>query len=93
MLGMNRGGIKCLVSRHTCHGVDAVRKLLICMQGVCFCVSLSRTDGVQKLLHFILLSFRYRNEACAFHYVDLDRQNDTLIWDDVFGLWHWKSGA
>jgi hypothetical protein len=30
-------------------------------------------------------------EACAFHYVGLDRQNDTLVWDKVFGLWHWKN--
>ena len=51
-------------------------------------------DEVQKLVHFTLLPFIvHRNEACAFHYVDLDRQNDTLLWDDMFGLWHWKSGA
>ena len=31
------------------------------------------------------------DEACAFHYVGLDRQNDTLVWDKLFGLWHWKN--
>ena len=30
------------------------------------------------------------NEACAFHYVDLKRMNDTLLWDEVFGVWHWQ---
>lgn len=29
------------------------------------------------------------NDACAFHYVKPERQNDTLVW--VEGIWQWKS--
>lgn len=29
------------------------------------------------------------DEACAFHYVPPSRQNDTLLWDSVFEMWHW----
>ena len=74
--------------------MDVVRKYLYVCRGFAFVFLSSLTDEVQKLVHFTLLPFIvHRNEACAFHYVDLDRQNDTLLWDDVFGLWHWKSGA
>jgi len=29
--------------------------------------------------------------ACAFHYIGLDKQNSTLVWDDSFHAWRWKT--
>jgi len=28
--------------------------------------------------------------ACAFHYVGMDKQNSTLVWDKLFHTWHWE---
>jgi hypothetical protein len=30
------------------------------------------------------------SNAVAFHYVTLDKQNMTLVWDKLFHTWHWK---
>jgi hypothetical protein len=30
------------------------------------------------------------SNAIAFHYVTLDKQNRTLVWDKLFHTWHWK---
>ena len=33
------------------------------------------------------------SDACAFHYVSLDRQNDTLVYDETLGSWHWETNT
>ncbi|KAL3827699.1 hypothetical protein ACHAXA_000572 [Cyclostephanos tholiformis] len=30
------------------------------------------------------------SKACAFHYVDIEKQNATLYWSDFTHAWHWK---